>query len=157
MSTDTEAAKTICQLNLQCPEAAESLQVAVREALMPATATRPTDEEYYYNSDDLVLDIDEQFPESAERVVQWQITQRGAASAPPWRPPDFSQPACLWQVARPTQDAGSNQGSQGGRPSPCAVCGSHATALHQHMGSRLSAPAASRPDFGQMAAFSAGS
>ena len=70
MSTDTEAGETICQLNIQCPEAAESLQVAVHEVLMPATAARPMDEEYYYDSDDLVLDIDEQFPELAERVVQ---------------------------------------------------------------------------------------
>ena len=80
MSTDTEATETICQLNLQCPEAAESLQVAVHEALMPATAARPMDEEYYYDSDDSVLDIDEQFPELAERVVQWQAAQRGATS-----------------------------------------------------------------------------
>ena len=39
MSTDTEAAETIRRLQLHCPTAAESLQVAVCEVLMPATAT----------------------------------------------------------------------------------------------------------------------
>ena len=38
-----------------------------------------------------MLDIDEQYPELAERVVQWQAAQRGAASTPPWRPSDFGQ------------------------------------------------------------------
>ena len=71
--------------------ATELLQVAVCEALAPATAARPAEEEYYYNSDDSVLDIDEQFPELAERVVQWQATQRSDASTLPWRPHDFSQ------------------------------------------------------------------
>ena len=70
MSTDMEATETIRQLNLQCPESTESLQVAMHEALALATAARPTEEEYYYDSDDLVLDIDKQFPELAERVMQ---------------------------------------------------------------------------------------
>ena len=39
---------------------------------MPATATRLQEEEYYYDSDDSVLDIDEQYPKLAEWVVQWQ-------------------------------------------------------------------------------------
>ena len=72
MSTNTEAAETIQRLNLQCSTATESLQVAVREVLAPATATRPQEEEYYYDSDDSVLDIDKQYPELAEWVVQWQ-------------------------------------------------------------------------------------
>ena len=42
-----------------------------------------------------MLDIDEQYPELAQRVVQWQATQWGAASAPPWRPSDFGQ----WEQA----------------------------------------------------------
>ena len=83
MSTDTEAADTVCQLNLRCPEATEMLQVAVRKALTPATAARPMEEEYYYDSDDSVLDIDEQFPELAERVVQWQAAK---AATPLHRP-----------------------------------------------------------------------
>ena len=51
MSTDMEAAETIRRLNLQCPESMESLQVAVCEALVLAIAARPTEEEYYYDSD----------------------------------------------------------------------------------------------------------
>ena len=74
MSTDMEAAKTVRRLQLDSPAAAASLQVAVCEVLMLATAARPQEEEeeYYYDSDDLVLNIDDQYPELAERVVQWQ-------------------------------------------------------------------------------------
>ena len=84
MSTDTEATETVQQLNLQCPESVKSLQVAVHEALTPATAARPAEEENYYDSDDSVLDINEQFPELAERVVQWQAAQSSTVSVPPW-------------------------------------------------------------------------
>ena len=91
MSTETEAAETIRRLNLQSPTAAESLQVAVREALVPATAARPQEEEYYYDSDDSVLDINEQYPELAKSVVQWQAAQWDTTSAPPWGPSDLSQ------------------------------------------------------------------
>ena len=52
MSTNTEAANTVRCLQLHCPAAMASLQMAVREALMPATATRPQEEEYQYDSDD---------------------------------------------------------------------------------------------------------
>ena len=38
MSTDTEAANTVRHLQLHCPVAMVSLQMAVREALAPATA-----------------------------------------------------------------------------------------------------------------------
>ena len=41
MSTDTEAANTVRHLQLHCPVAMASLQMAVHEALAPATATRP--------------------------------------------------------------------------------------------------------------------
>ena len=93
MSTDTEAAETVRQLQLDSPAATASLQVAVCEALTPATATRlqEEEEEYYYDSDDLVLDIDEQYPELAERVMQWQATQWDTVSIPPWCQPDFGQ------------------------------------------------------------------
>ena len=76
MSTDTEATETVRWLQLDSPAATASLQVAVHEALMPATAARLQEEkgEYYYDSDDSVLDIDEQYPELAERVMQWQAT-----------------------------------------------------------------------------------
>ena len=85
MSMDTEAAKTVRRLNLQCPKSTESLQVAVCEA------PRPAEEEYYYDSDDSVVDLDEQYPDLKERIVQWQAAQKGATSAPPWCLPNFGQ------------------------------------------------------------------
>ena len=72
MSTNTEATETVRWLQLHCPTAVASLQVALREGLMPATAAQPQEQEYYYDSDDSVLNIDEKYPELAERVVQWQ-------------------------------------------------------------------------------------
>ena len=91
MSTDTEAANTVRHLQLHCPAATASLQMAVREVLAPATATRPQ-EEYQYDSDDSVLDLDEEYPGLAERVVQWRAAHQGATCAPPWRPSDFGRP-----------------------------------------------------------------
>ena len=57
----------------------------MHEALALATATRPQEkeEEYYYDSDDSVLDIDEQYLELAKRVVQWQASRWDATSVPP--------------------------------------------------------------------------
>ena len=54
MSTDMEATETVRQLQLDSPAAVVSLQVAVCEALMLATAAQPWEdwEEYYYDSDD---------------------------------------------------------------------------------------------------------
>ena len=91
-STDTEADNTVRCLQLHCPAAMVSLQMAMREALVPATATRPQEEEYQYDSDDSVLDLDEEYPGLAERVVQWQAGHQGAACAPPWWPSDFGRP-----------------------------------------------------------------
>ena len=95
MSSDMEAAKTVRRLQLDSPAATASLQVAVRKALMLATAAQPQEEEeeeeYYYDSDDSVLDIDEQYPKLAERVVQWQAARQDATSVPPWHQPDFGQ------------------------------------------------------------------
>ena len=91
MSTDTEAANTVRRLQLHCPAATASLQMAVREALAPATAARLQEEEFQYHSDDSVLDLDEEYPGLAERVVQWRAAHQGAACAPPWRPSDFGR------------------------------------------------------------------
>ena len=74
MSINTEATETVRRLQLHCPTATASLQVAVREALTPATAARLQEQEYYYDSDDSVLDIDEKYPKLAEWVLQWQAT-----------------------------------------------------------------------------------
>ena len=91
MSTDMEAANTVRCLQLHCPVATVSLQMAVREALAPATAARPQ-EEYHYDSDHSVLNLDEEYPDLAERVVQRQAAHQSAACAPPWRPSDFCRP-----------------------------------------------------------------
>ena len=64
MSMDTEAAITVRQLQVDDPMALASLQEAVHDTLTPTTAPRP--QEYYY---DLVLDLDAEFPDLAERVV----------------------------------------------------------------------------------------
>ena len=92
MSTDMEAANTVRRLHLHCLAATVSLQMAVHEALAPATATRPQEEEYQYDSDDSVLDLDEEYLGLAERVVQWRAACQGAACAPPWLPSDFGRP-----------------------------------------------------------------
>ena len=92
MSTDTEAANTVRHLQLHCPAATASLQMAVREALAPATAARPQEEEYYYNSDDSVLDLDEEYLDLAEWVVQWRASRQSTACAPPWWPSNFGWP-----------------------------------------------------------------
>ena len=92
MSTNTEAANTVRRLQLHCPVAMVSLQMAVREALAPATATRPQEEEYQYDSDDSVLYLDEEYPGLAEWVVQWRAARQGTACTPLWRPSDFGWP-----------------------------------------------------------------
>ena len=65
--------------------------MAVREALAPATAARPQ-EEYYYDSNNSVLDLDEEYPDLAEWVMQWWAARQSAACALPWWPSDFGQP-----------------------------------------------------------------
>ena len=92
MSTNTEAANTVRCLQLHCLAATASLQMAMHEALALATAARPQEEEYQYDSDDSVLDLDEEYPGLAERVMQWQAACQGATCAPPWRPSDFGRP-----------------------------------------------------------------
>ena len=72
MSTDTEAAQTVRRLQLHYPTATALLQEAMRKALVQAAAAQPREQEYYYDSDDSVLDLDEEYPDLAEWVVQWQ-------------------------------------------------------------------------------------
>ena len=92
MSTNMEAANTVRRLQLHCLAATASLQMAVREALAPATATGPQEEEYQYDSDDSVLDLDEEYPGLAEGVMQCQAAHQGTTCAPLWRPSNFGQP-----------------------------------------------------------------
>ena len=73
MSTDTEAAMTVRRLQVSDPVAMASLQRAMCDTLTPATAPRPQDpEEFYYNSDDSVLDLDEEYPGLGKRIIEWQ-------------------------------------------------------------------------------------
>ena len=74
------------------PVATTSLQRVVHDTLALATAPRPQDpEEFYYDSDDSVLDLNEEYPELGECIIKWQATRRGATSLPGWCPPDFGQ------------------------------------------------------------------
>ena len=112
MSTNTEAANTVRCLQLHCLVATASLQMAVHEALMPATAARPQ-EEYHYDSDDSVLDLDEEYPDLAEWVVQWRAARQSAACTPPWQPSDFGRPEQshfnklpdLWELLNQAEEA----------------------------------------------------
>ena len=75
MSTDTEAAVMVRQLKVNDPVATASLQGAVCDMLMPATDPRPQElEEYYYDSDDSVLNLDEEYLGLGERIIEWQAT-----------------------------------------------------------------------------------
>ena len=90
ISTDMEAAMTVRQLQVSDPMATVSLQRAMCDMLTPATAQRPQDpEEFYYDSDDYVLDLDAEYPGLGECIIEWQATQWGAASLPGWHPPNF--------------------------------------------------------------------
>ena len=72
--------------------ATASLWRAVCDTLAPATALRPQDlEEFYYDSDDSVLDLDEEYPGLGKCIIEWQATRRGATSLPWWCPPNFGQ------------------------------------------------------------------
>ena len=62
MSTDTEAvAGTVRWLQVGDQTASASLQEAVCDMLTPATAPQPQEQECYYDSDDSVLNLDEEF------------------------------------------------------------------------------------------------
>ena len=91
MSTDTEVAGMVRRLQMGDPAASVSLQEAICDMLVPATAPRPQEKEYYYNSDDSILDLDAVFPNIAEWVVEWQMAQRAAAFTPSWQLLNFGK------------------------------------------------------------------
>ena len=92
MSTDMEAAVTVRRLQVSDPMAMALLQRAVHDTLVLATAPRPQDpEEFYYDLDDSVLDLDEEYPGLGECIIEWQATRRRAASLPGWCLPNFGQ------------------------------------------------------------------
>ena len=112
MSTDTEATNTVRHLQLHCPVATASLQMAMHEALAPATAAKPQ-EEYQYDSDDSVLDLDEEYPDLAEWVMQWRAAHQSTACTPPWWPSNFGRPKQshfsklpdLWELLNQAEEA----------------------------------------------------
>ena len=67
------------------------LQGAVCDTLTPATAPRLQEEEYYYDLDDSVLNLDEEYLGLAQQIVEWQAAQWGAASMLAWHSSDFAQ------------------------------------------------------------------
>ena len=91
MSTDTEAAQTVNRLHVGDPVVSVSLQVAVCETLAPATAPQPEEQEYYYDSDDSVLDLDAEFPDIAERLVEWRTTRQATTPLLLWQSRDFGK------------------------------------------------------------------
>ena len=92
MSTDTKATLMVRRLKVNDPMATASLQGAVHDTLAPATAPRLQEsDENYYDSDDSVLDLDEEYPGLGECIIEWQATRQGTASLPPWHPPNFGQ------------------------------------------------------------------
>ena len=91
-----------------------SLQRAVHDTLVLATALRPEDpEEFYYDSDDSVLDLDEEYPGLVECIIEWQATWQGTTSLPGWRLPNFGQleRSCyekepnLWEILNQARQA----------------------------------------------------
>ena len=91
MSTDMEAVGMVRWLQVGDPTASASLQEAICDTLAPATAPWPQEQECYYDSDDFILNLDEEFPDIAEQVVEWQMAQRAATSVPACRPPNFGE------------------------------------------------------------------
>ena len=94
--------------------ATTSLQRAVHDTLALATAPRPQDpEEFYYDSDDSVLDLDEEYPGLGKCIIEWQAARWGAVSLPGWHLPDFGQleRSCyekepnLWEILNQARQA----------------------------------------------------
>ena len=134
MSTDTEATNTVRRLQLHCLVATALLQMAVREALAPATATRPQEEEHQYDSDNSVLDLDGEYPGLAEWVMQWRAAHQGAARTPLWQPSDFGQPEQshfnkLRHFERVAEPSGRSEDTPTGAQT---ISGPDTAALRQH-------------------------
>ena len=66
--------------------------MAMHDALTPATAARPQEQEYQYDTDDSVLNLDEEYPGLAEWVVQWWDALQSTICALLWQPSDFRRP-----------------------------------------------------------------
>ena len=80
---------------------------------MPATAPRPQEQEYYYDSNDSVLDLDAEFPDIAQRVVQWTMPRQGTAPLLSWWPRDFGKVERACYEREPDLREVINQNRQG--------------------------------------------
>ena len=132
MSTDTEAAETVRQLQLDCPTAMASLQVAVHEALAPAMPPLTT------TGGGVLLWL-RRLGTRHRWTVSW-VGRTGCAMA--GRPTGNclcttmvavrlrkARTISLWQIARPAREVEPGKISQGSRPGPSAVSSPHAAAL----------------------------
>ena len=54
-----------------------SLRVTVCKLLVLATTPQPEEQEYYYNSDDSVINLE--YPDISEQVVEWKVARQAAA------------------------------------------------------------------------------
>ena len=91
MSINTEASQNVSQLHLNDQGASESLWEAMHDTLAQATAPQPEEEEYYYDSDDLVVDLDAKCPEMVQWMVEWVEVKKARALLPPWCSGDFGE------------------------------------------------------------------
>ena len=78
-------------LHVGDPVASVSLQAVVHESLVPATTPQPAGQEYYYDSDDSVVNFDAKFPDISEQVVEWRAARQAAAPLPLWWPHNFGK------------------------------------------------------------------
>ena len=69
-------------------------------------------EDLHYNSDDSVLDLDEDYPGLGERIIEWQATRWGAAPLPGWYLPNFGQVECSCYEKEPDLHEILNQARQ---------------------------------------------
>ena len=88
MSTDTEATQAVDHECVGNSVASASLQAVVRETLAPATAPRPEEQEYYY-------DLDAEYPDISQRVVEWKVARQATAPLPLWCPSNFGKVECI--------------------------------------------------------------
>ena len=81
--------------------ASASLQAAICESLTPATDPCLEDQEYYYDFDDSVVDLDTEFPDISEQVVAWRVARWAVALLPLWCLCDFHRVECACYEKEP--------------------------------------------------------
>ena len=83
--------QTVNRLCVGDPVVMASLQVTIHESLTPATTPQPEEQEYYYNSDDSVINFDTKYPDISEQVVEWKVARQPTAPLPSWHPSNFGK------------------------------------------------------------------